>query len=516
MRTSAGRWLVAGVVVLSGFACADGAAPPVSGSPRPWTGVIKAHETGINGIALSADGSTLVTVGGDRLVVIDLRTGKALRQRSWKGHNVYYVTLVNAGKEIACVLGEEEVHLLDAQTLKTRAVINTDHAKYSGIDGLAASPDGRRLAILTSPTVGVWDVSDAKAVWRKPLGRSGSFSVRCVVFSPDGKALVAGVDHRELLRLLDAGTGRELRRLADIEDRRGFSEVGGLANTPGGLLVCAFARRNLIHVREPQTGKVIASMTWQTRGKDELEGVHSLAISADGKTLAVGALCGRLLLLETATGGLRRELQASDYGRAAFCPDGRLVRPDFPKRGQLEVSDWRRGAAKAGRLSDGDLKRACDGLGARDAGVGFVAASRLLAAPERQALALLAEVPRVEPLTDKQVARLIAGLDDDDPDVRERATEDLKLAGARAEKALRQVLAKPPSLEVKKRAAAILKNLTPLRPERLRFLRAVEILEAIATPAAMKQLERLAGGAAGSVEAQDARAALARVRHRPR
>ena len=35
------------------------------------------------------------------------------------------------------------------------------------IDTLAASPDGGRLAILTTPTLGVWDVAAVKVVWRK-------------------------------------------------------------------------------------------------------------------------------------------------------------------------------------------------------------------------------------------------------------------------------------------------------------------------------------------------------------
>src|SRR5262249_36516063 len=111
---------------------------------------------------------------------------------------------------------------------------------------------------------------------------------------------------------------------------------------------------------------------------------------------------------------------------------------------------------------------------------------------------------------DKQIARLIADLDDDDPDVREAATAELKGAGHRAEKALRAALAKPPSREVKKRATAILKDLAPLH--RLRFLRAVEVLEALASPADLKQLERPASGAADTEETEDAKAALARLR----
>src|SRR5262249_51219280 len=49
-------------------------------------------------------------------------------------------------------------------------------------------------------------------------------------------------------------------------------------------------------------------------------------------------------------------------------------------------------------------------------------------------------------------------------------------------------------------------------PQRRRFLRAVELLEALATPKAVKELERLAGGAEGASLTTDAKGALARVR----
>src|SRR5262249_47714633 len=130
-----------------------------------------------------------------------------------------------------------------------------------------------------------------------------------------------------------------------------------------------------------------------------------------------------------------------------------------------------------------------------------------------QAVALLAKLPRIE-LTRQKLNRLVADLEDDEFDVREQATEDLKEAGHLAEAALRTALAKGPSLEGKQRIGKVLKSIDPPAPQRLRFLRAVEVLEAIGSPEARKQLERLAGGAAGIEETEDAKAALARLRKR--
>jgi hypothetical protein len=365
-------------------------------------------------------------------------------------------------------------------------------------------------------------VAEAKLLWRQRFDEDIAYATD-PAFSPDGKVLVAGVGYAEPARLFDAATGRELGRFEATEKRIRFKSAGGLAYTPDGRsLLCAYRMEDFVHVWDASTRTLTSSMTWQREAKPADKklarpGSFSLAVSPDGKTLAAAGLDGRLRLFEVATGGLRRVVGSGECDRisvrVAFCTDGRLVRSDVPKRGHIDVSDWRRAADKAGRLSERELKRAWADLGSKDAEAGFRAMSLLLAAPEPQGLALLAGVPRAEPLTDKQIARLIADLDDEELDVREKATEDLKYAGARAEKALLAALAKPPSLEVKKRATAILKHLTPLRPERLRFLRTVEVLEAIATPEATKQLERLADGARGDELTEDAKAALARVRH---
>jgi hypothetical protein len=510
-------------LALAAAAWAEGAAPPVESGPRrPWTGVIKAHGTCTDGSALSADGNTLVTVGGDRMVVSDLRTGKVLRQRTFGGHQLCDLALVSADKEVACVVEHEQVQLLDLATLKTRATIGADLRKYGRLWTVAASRGGKRLAVVGRGAVGVWDVAAARELWRKALD-SRIKRVYEATFSPDGKTLALAVDDRDLLRLHDAGTGREVDRLPFSHEVIRLNDVGGLAYLHDGRsLVYAFRRYDFIHVREISTGKLTSSLTWRREDKPAekrhaRQGSDSLAVSPDGKTLAASGCDRCLRLFEVATGGLRRVIASGDGQRVRvrvlFCPDGRLVRLDVPKEGHVDVSDWR-DAAKGGKRSEDDLKRAWEDLGSKEAEVGFRAISRLLNAPERQALTLLAELPRAEPLSEKQIARLIEGLDDDDPDVRERATEDLKYAGQRAEKALRAALAKPPSLEVKKRATAILKNLTPLRPERLRFLRAVEVLEALGSPAAQKQLERLAGGLAGTEETEDARAALARIGQR--
>jgi hypothetical protein len=98
--------------------------------------------------------------------------------------------------------------------------------------------------------------------------------------------------------------------------------------------------------------------------------------------------------------------------------------------------------------------------------------------------------------------------------VREQAARDLLQHGSSIRGALRQHLANPGvSAEVRRRVEGLLLLLdtTTIPPEELRGLRAIELLERLATPEARQVLASLATGSAGTLLAEDARAALQRL-----
>jgi hypothetical protein len=97
--------------------------------------------------------------------------------------------------------------------------------------------------------------------------------------------------------------------------------------------------------------------------------------------------------------------------------------------------------------------------------------------------------------------------------VRSAATKELEDLGDLAAGALRQVLTKNSSVELTRRAEALLSKLRgPLtRGELLRALRVAAILEDIASPEARKMLEGLAQGTPEARLTQEARAALQRL-----
>jgi HEAT repeat protein len=114
------------------------------------------------------------------------------------------------------------------------------------------------------------------------------------------------------------------------------------------------------------------------------------------------------------------------------------------------------------------------------------------------------------------IARLIARLDDEDFAARESATVELTRLGWRAEPALRLAL-EDKSPEVRRRAEGLLKGiLSKERGEDLevvQLVRALEVLERISTPDAIKVIEELAKGPPSlrlTVEASMMRQRLAR------
>jgi hypothetical protein len=139
---------------------------------------------------------------------------------------------------------------------------------------------------------------------------------------------------------------------------------------------------------------------------------------------------------------------------------------------------------------------------------------QLLAAGDA-AVALIARHLHPAPAVDtKRIAALIADLDSDRFAVREQASRELATLDEAAETALQNTLKGSPTLETRRRAEALLAKIAQPSGDRLRALRAVEVLERLATPAARQVLRTLAVGAADAAKTKDAAASLRRLDHR--
>ena len=114
-----------------------------------------------------------------------------------------------------------------------------------------------------------------------------------------------------------------------------------------------------------------------------------------------------------------------------------------------------------------------------------------------------------------RVSRWLAELDSDDFATRERATQELEQRGEMVESALTRALGKSPSLEARRRIKGLLERVRAERfnpsANRLRAVRAVEVLERIGDAKARQLLGMLAQGAPAAQLTVEARAALERL-----
>jgi hypothetical protein len=163
-------------------------------------------------------------------------------------------------------------------------------------------------------------------------------------------------------------------------------------------------------------------------------------------------------------------------------------------------------------LSDEQASAYWSDLGGADAVKAFRAVWRLAACDA--GFLLRGRLKPAEPLPSDHVRGLIARLDDPSFARRESAERDLEALGERAGPEFRLALDGDPTFEQYRRLQRLADKLD--RPiahvDRLRELRAIEALEIAGTPASVRLLGELAGGAPDARLTREAAVALARLR----
>jgi hypothetical protein len=232
--------------------------------------------------------------------------------------------------------------------------------------------------------------------------------------------------------------------------------------------------------------------------KSKEASIFSLAFSPDGRSLATGGDKGLVQVWEVATGkertrftGHQGEIQALVYS-----PDGKRLISGAADTTLLvwDVTGNLLAERKPRVLTQNELSRLWEELVQADAARAYRAMTVLAAAPT-QAPAYLHKQLRQQFRRDPdRIARLIADLNHEDFQRRERATKELGHIGDLAEVDLRAILARSPSAEVQRRVRSLLKQFEMQAPDpaRLRIIRCLEVLGQIGTPEAREVLKDIA------------------------
>ena len=181
------------------------------------------------------------------------------------------------------------------------------------VKSVVFSPDGRfALSGSADSTLRLWEVAMGKEM-RSFTGHTNAVS--SVVFSPDGRFALSGSDDKTL-RLWNVATGKEIRRFAGHTN-----SVKSVVFSPDGRFALSGNMDKTLRLWNVATGKEIRSFAGHTLT------VRSVAFSPDGRFALSGSDDRTLRLWNVATGKEIRSFAGYKgyFTSVVFSPDGRFA-----------------------------------------------------------------------------------------------------------------------------------------------------------------------------------------------
>jgi RNA polymerase sigma factor (sigma-70 family) len=512
--------------------------------------------TNLGALALSLDGkSAAIANGGTAVRIIDLASGKDRVPLAGHAGGVYAAAIAPNGATIFTAGGHDSICVWDAATGKEVRRLG-GHGRWGS--SLALSPDGRLLYSLDSGgKLLTWDTKTGR-MRQRPAGDHRASGISMMALSADGKLLAAVRDKKSIV-LIDAESGKPIRTAAGLDGQVCY----GAGFSSDGRTLVVWTEAQDVHVIDVATGRT--RKKYPFAGDEDKRLSYCAALSPDGRLLAFGSQSRFLSIQDVATG---KEIGRFDrlpdgVSRVAFSPDGgslawggwndptihllelstrgerhrfnghqgRILTLHFSADSRVLISGGNDGTALVwdltGRtearaagdkdLSVEELNSLWKVLGSADAVRAYQSMRRLARSPA--AIKFLGT--QVQPVTapdEKRVAKLIADLDSDDFQVRDRATKELERLGDRVVGACRKALAGAPSLEMRRRLEKLLESQAAEADqpsaERLRLSRALEALELAGTDRAREVLSVLSKGAPSAWLTEEAKARRERLEQR--
>jgi len=476
------------------------------------------HGAYVHAMAYSADGKSLLTSGAEahvfRWSLANGQRSRFLFGQSPSPDNKERLPLAFSadGRLVVYTVGlpklsigasawDPVIHLWDTAANKE---LHELKGHSQGAQLYRFSPDNKLLVSAAADGVRLWDTGTGKEL---PPLMGNQLECSALDMSADGKLLLSGGNDKTL-RLWDLVTRKELRHW-DWDNGRDIWGQSAILSADGKFVV--YTIRNVsglpqVHVCDTATSEEKFSF-----GPVQY---HALALSTSSRLLAYAHSDG-IHIWDMLSGKEIRQI-ATELGnlpKLAFAPDGRSLASTGMDSTVLLWDLTGHGNAPKGQsppLADSDLASLWSDL-AGDAAKAERAIWALALAPQ-QSLPLLNQRLRPPPAGDaEQVAKLIADLASDQPQARQKASEELDKLSEAAEGALRKAISGNPSLEFRRRVDLLLEKRDK---EVVQRLRAIETVEYIGTSEARRLLEAIGQGSPNPRLAAAASAAVQRLARR--
>jgi WD40 repeat protein len=463
------------------------------------------HQGAVCSAAFSADGRTALTGCVDRVIRVWDADRGGLTRRLEVGQDgnpgLFQVVFSDDRKSAAVVNPRGGGEVWDLGAGSRRAALDEEGVIFEA----HFAPDGKTFAARGMfDNVRLWDARTGKRTSRLGIDSAGLGSF---AFSPDGKTILTKHDdhepHGANISFWDVALDKELRSWPVPP------YLFPVVFAPDGRTVVA-ARGGEVNVWDAVSGRELSRMI-MPKGGPAQSSLGTLAISPDGRTLAGGSYSGAICLWEVGTTRSRGVLTGhrARISSLDFSPDGaRLISGSNDTTALIWDLTGLADDKGDKSLSPEKLASLWDDLADADAGKAWRAGWRLAADPAATVPFLREHLHPAE-VDEARIAKLIAALDGDDFEGREKASRELAHLGDLAGPAVRQALAGNPSSEARRRLEELASKLDgPVEDmEQARALRAVEALEHMRTPDARRLLDGIGKGAAGARLTRDAKAA---------
>ena len=256
------------------------------------------HRGRVNSVSFSKDGSQLLSAAGEagvfgEVLLWNVAAGNVVA--TFQGHqdSLYAAVLSPDGKTLATSSYDQQIKLWDVASGKE---IRTLSGHSDAVFDLAFQPDGKILASASGDrTVKLWNVENGERLdtFGQPLKE-----IYSVAFSPDGKRVAAGgVDNRIRVWQISSEGKENTNPLLHAR----FAHEGAVVK-----IVYSADGKMLVSAGEDRTVKIwdAESLTERQELEHQSDWAPALAISPDGKSIAVGRLDGSLALYDAASGQL--------------------------------------------------------------------------------------------------------------------------------------------------------------------------------------------------------------------